>query len=303
MASFLFGAAKLAFFQSQFTFRSTNFGIVPVESTPSTGATNYGAITGIATAVGGGTLVKPLLDIGGSNTNRVFDDTANNRVALRFAPIDWGALSTTNAAPITGFVVVNSTNPSTSSIPVFYIELVDALGDPQPFTPNGVDFLTINLTENPVGVREYGGNVFNHYLREWINGNRSPGSTTFSLIYCESAPDPTWSTVANITGRATLPAGGELRSLLTDIGNSSSNRAAWVGGVVNGTAGYRFETVLLPDFATQSQANVTHYILAEGNPPQSWNNIASWGLINPALVATGVNDYRLNMIAGSTLTL
>jgi hypothetical protein len=302
MSSFLFGAAKLPFLQGQLSFRTTSFGIVPVEVTPSAFAGTYEAITGIATAVGGGSLAKPLLDIEGNNSNRVFNDVTNNRVALRFAPIEWTALATANGAPITGLVIVDNTTPSSSSIPVFYIEIVDELGDPQPFTPDGVDSLSLDLTAKPVAVREYGGNVFDLYLREWISGNRYPGSTTLSLIYCEAAPNPTWETLADVTGRATLPGGGSLYSWLADIDALVSNRPAWVG-VANGTAGYRFESVLLPDFQTETETDITHYVLVEGNPPESWSNVVSWNTINPALTATGVNNYRLSMVAGSTLTL
>lgn len=303
MTSFMFGAAKDSVLRANTSLRFGNFGIVPVEAIPSQTATNYGAISGIATAVGGGSLVRTLTDVGGDNNNRVLDDTANGRVALQFNPQDWGAVETTNALPIVGFVVVNSTNPNSNSVPLFFIELVDNLGDSAPFTPNGIDFLTIDLVGNPVAVRDYGGRIFNNYLLEWIRGNRSPQSTTLSLIYCESEPDPTWTTVTNITGRATLPGGGALSTRVFDVGNTSSNRVAWVNGVVNGTAGLRFDAAILNAFATDSEEPVTHYILAEGNPPQSWSNIVSWGQFNPALTTNGSDDQRLSLPAGSTVTI
>lgn len=295
----MFGAAKQKVLQRNISLKTTTFGIVPVESIPSASAIDYGSLIGmIATGVGGASLVRTLADVGNSNNNRVLDDTANTRVALQFAPVDWGALTTTNNLPIVGFVIVDNPSPFSSSTPVFYIDMPGGA-----FSPNGTDVLTLNLTANPVAVRAYGGNVFDPYLLELIRGNRYPNSTQLSLIYCESAPSPTWDTLSQVTGRAANPGGTELSTPLIDLPGGSGNRVQWVNDVANGTAGLEFNSVILPAFATQSGNPVTHYILCENQPPYSSSKLVSWGAVSPALNTTGTQDQRLEMAAGSTLTL
>jgi hypothetical protein len=292
----MFNVARQALFDGTLDLDASTFSVTPVEGTPATTDATYGAIANKSTTGGGNPLVQVLADVGGSPANRVLDVPAESKVIIQFAPVDYLALSTDTSAPINGWVVANAASPIAGTLPVFYIENVDTGGSPAPFTPNGIDDLTLDLQTYPIGVSEYGFGFTNSYLVSRLKGEVA-AMPTVSFVLLESAHNPaTMSTFADLSAiTAKTPGGDPIYVELSEFEGDIANRITQSGDNFY----WRFNNPRFTELATLSSNPITHYaLIAAGGVLTGTELVIGGDTISPALTPDGVKSFIVRISSG-----
>ncbi|MBP0022203.1 MAG: hypothetical protein J7647_32185 [Cyanobacteria bacterium SBLK] len=262
-------ATKGAILKQEIYPNSSNFYAVPVEATPTTSNSIRSELTE-ATAVGGGSLAKQLIDIDNNSNNRIVQNAGQNRVETRFEPLVWSALSTDSGGTIPGIAIIQGSAPGDASDKFFcYVELTGGA-----FAPNGTDPLAVDFTTYPIAVSVHGSNFFDLARFDLMKGNYNL-TNDFSMVLLVAAPDATWTQYSQISAiEVKNSSNNYLGKKLIDIGNNSNNRIIQNGNYWN----VRFEPAIWTALDTNDNATpITHYCLVQGSNVYSSSKLVSWG--------------------------
>ncbi|NEO85505.1 MAG: hypothetical protein F6J87_14845 [Spirulina sp. SIO3F2] len=270
MTSLIFPVYAKNFFSGNRSIRNGSYSIIPYigASAPSKSAQTLNDITDLVPGNNSNYIFATLQNPGSDSYSRIVRDPGVD-IEIQFAPVSLGVIDQ-GVSPITGFVIADSTNPSSSSMPCFYMQRVNDSSIPEAFVPNGVELLSVNLTTTPVHRIALGGTMSDDYLYYLLRSERSPSFRTFYIVFFEGLTniDSTWSTYGDLMNLATKPNGSQMAFKAVDVGGNSSNRFQ-VGA---NSAYMQFDPLLLAAFATQTNAAITHYGFVEdsnSNPPLS----------------------------------
>ena len=297
--AFMFTPAKEAFFKGTLNLRTTPVAITPVEATPSPFTDTFGAISNKSTTGGGNSLTRQLTDIGGNVENRIV--LAGSQINFQFEIEEYDALSTDTSAPILGWVLTAAAIPVSGSLPLLYIENVDANGVAAPFTPDGVSDLVLDMATYPVGVSEFGEGIYRGFLMDWLEGTVTPHDEPMGIALLESAPPDTLSTFADLSPYIALkPNSSPVVLPLSEFNGTIADRVT----VVNEFAAYRFANPRFSSLETLSGDPVTHFTLyVGGGSPTGTERLVSINLINPAFTPDGVKSLKLILNTGVAIQL
>ena len=296
MASFMFNAAKSALLRGTLDLSTMVASVTPLELTPLTTAATYGDIAGKATTGGGGSLVRSLADVGGDAANRIIAVPAEGKVKVQYAPVDYTALGTDNSAPIVGWVIAGAAAPVAGTLPVFFVENVDRNGAIAPFTPDGIEDLTLDLQTYPIGVGQVSNGFTDDYLLSRLKGDVA-ALPTVSLVLLESAVNlTTHNTFADLAAiTAKTPGGDPIYVELQEFGSDINNRVIQVGD----NYFWRFENPRFTDLETLSGNPVSHYaLIADGGTLTGTEAVIGGNVLNPAFTPNGLKSFIVRVSQG-----
>ena len=287
--------------KQQVNFGTANYYALLVESAPTNDPITVGDLTSIAYGIGGVSLAKQLVDVGGSNTNRLYYNSGSSpvRTDWRWDTPTWAALATSSGNPITGVVICEGTLPSSSTDSVVtYCARVNNLGVQSNFTPDGVTPLIFDFanTTRPVIKFSMAGYRFAKTGWDILKQIYSMNNGLFALVPVESAPTYTWETYSQLTNEASGSGNTYIGKYLVDIKNNYTNRIFVSGG----KAIVRFSDLVWTSLSTVTNNPIVGFVMVrtDNSPPQAADRLVHYCPLASSFTPNGTNSLFIVLSSG-----